>query len=395
MRKVLYITRNGLMEPLGQSQILEYLKLCSAKHSITVRTFEKKSDIQNQKLHDSISAICQNKNIKWVSSTFVHKPKILAPILGILSLLVFTLKFCRSDREAIVHARSFIPGFVAFVAHSLFSCDYVYDTRGLWLEELVAGNRLKKGSILHRFLFMLEGKILHSATSIVVLTNAVIPYYINTYNKLDDSRFHVIPTCCDRSRFVVKKKSDTDAIISCVGTMDSAWFDINILRKVIKVSHEIFDHPKFEFVTKDNPSKIINALDLTKDELKHITWRSATFESIPEVIETHTMSLLLYRSVSLSEIARSPTRFAELVSSGVGILATSGIGDLDKIISQYRVGEILHDDDEQSIKSALQSLKELVVNDGFSARCKQVISDIYAVEAGASKLCYIYDATTN
>ena len=38
-----YLTRNGLLEPLGQSQVMAYLRGLSNKHSIII-TYEKPKD---------------------------------------------------------------------------------------------------------------------------------------------------------------------------------------------------------------------------------------------------------------------------------------------------------------------------------------------------------------
>ena len=43
---VLYLTKNGLLEPLGQSQILPYLRGLSNKYKFTLVTYEKLEDRQ-------------------------------------------------------------------------------------------------------------------------------------------------------------------------------------------------------------------------------------------------------------------------------------------------------------------------------------------------------------
>ena len=47
MAKVLYITYDGILEPLGQSQVLNYLEKLSEDHEITLMSFEKKQDTKN------------------------------------------------------------------------------------------------------------------------------------------------------------------------------------------------------------------------------------------------------------------------------------------------------------------------------------------------------------
>ena len=44
MARVLYITYDGLMEPLGMSQVWQYLKVLSKNNTITIISFEKSAD---------------------------------------------------------------------------------------------------------------------------------------------------------------------------------------------------------------------------------------------------------------------------------------------------------------------------------------------------------------
>ena len=55
--KILYISYDGLLEPLGQSQILSYLKILSKDFSISVLSFEKKKDWLNKKNVSSIMTL--------------------------------------------------------------------------------------------------------------------------------------------------------------------------------------------------------------------------------------------------------------------------------------------------------------------------------------------------
>jgi hypothetical protein len=48
--KLLYVSYDGILEPLGQSQILSYLEKLSLSNKIYLLTFEKKNDLLNIQL---------------------------------------------------------------------------------------------------------------------------------------------------------------------------------------------------------------------------------------------------------------------------------------------------------------------------------------------------------
>ena len=71
MNSVIYITRNGLLEPLGQSQVMAYLKGLSKDNSITLITYEKSQDWFNKDAMQK-QAECESYNIKCYHNVFVQ-----------------------------------------------------------------------------------------------------------------------------------------------------------------------------------------------------------------------------------------------------------------------------------------------------------------------------------
>ena len=82
MKTILYLTTNGLAEPLGRSQILPYLVGLSKNYKIIVLSSEKKTDLKNYKLINSINNLVGKNNIIWDQYT-----KILQTIIMVLFLL--------------------------------------------------------------------------------------------------------------------------------------------------------------------------------------------------------------------------------------------------------------------------------------------------------------------
>ena len=72
MAKVLYITYDGILEPLGQSQVLNYLEKLSEDHEITLMSFEKKQDTKNINYLKKTESRCRKSGIIWVSLIY-HK----------------------------------------------------------------------------------------------------------------------------------------------------------------------------------------------------------------------------------------------------------------------------------------------------------------------------------
>ena len=69
MKKVLYISYDGMTDPLGQSQVLPYLVALSKQgYQFTILSFEKPARYQKEK--DIITQITEAAGITWVPQMF-------------------------------------------------------------------------------------------------------------------------------------------------------------------------------------------------------------------------------------------------------------------------------------------------------------------------------------
>ena len=105
--EVLYISVDGIMEPLGYSQVFKYLEGLSRNYTINLISFEKKTDLTNLKRLNILIKKCDSYDICWhrfkYRSGFFGLGKlinignlILAPIYIFFPLnLVLYCEFCK------------------------------------------------------------------------------------------------------------------------------------------------------------------------------------------------------------------------------------------------------------------------------------------------------------
>ena len=82
--RVLYITYDGLLEPLGQSQVLQYLKGLSSSYDITIVSYEKKSDWDEVDRRNRINIEISNRDICWYPLRYHKSPTAIATFYDIL-----------------------------------------------------------------------------------------------------------------------------------------------------------------------------------------------------------------------------------------------------------------------------------------------------------------------
>src|SRR5687768_1568067 len=107
MKKVLYITYDGLTDPLGQSQILPYLKGLSAYgYKFTILSFEKRDRYEKEK--NIIEKLTAESGIEWVPLWFTSKPPLLSKFYDSVMMRRKAVSLHKAKRFDMVHCRSYI-----------------------------------------------------------------------------------------------------------------------------------------------------------------------------------------------------------------------------------------------------------------------------------------------
>ena len=109
---ILYITYDGLLEPLGQSQVLSYLVPLALKHKITIISYEKIEDWNNLREKSRIINKIKESGIEWHPLRYHKSTRILAKLLDIILGIIYGSYFIFNKKIQILHARSYIPAII-------------------------------------------------------------------------------------------------------------------------------------------------------------------------------------------------------------------------------------------------------------------------------------------
>ncbi len=391
---VLYLTRNGLLEPLGQSQIFPYLKGLASSFSITIISFEKPSDWLELPSRSKVQAECHRHGIRWIPLRFRAKPRPWAPALGIPQLgFVALWQWRRRRKPALVHARSYVPAAIALLLHRLTGVPFIFDMRALWPEELITAGHLRRGSWLHRTLLWLERRCLKEARGVVSLTNAAVSHLQAKYpRELEGQRVVVIPTCADLMRFQPAPSSSHEPLlIGCIGTMLSGWFLIDWLQAFFDAVERAEPTARFELISRDEPNAILNALNPSPAWRDRLEIHSASPEQMPAIVQRHSVSVMFYAGGATSELGRSPTRMAEVLGCGRPVVANAGVGDVEHVISRHRVGVLARGSSAVEMDACAVELLSLLKDSQLAHRCRRTAEGLFSLEAGTAAYRQLYD----
>lgn len=391
MSRTVYLTRNGLLEPLGQSQVMAYLRGLSHDHKITLITYEKDEDRADVGRMAQVQEECERLGIRWLPQRFRPRPKLIAPALSMFRMIWLTLCEVRRSDIRLLHARSYIPAAVAWVVWKITGVPFIFDMRALWPEELITAGRLRRGGLLHRAIVVVERACLRDAAAVVSLTHAAVEHLQTTYpQELAGQRIAVIPTCVDLERFVPVHTRPAGLTIGCLGTVLSGWFRIDWLAAFLRIVSTRDPEAQFEITTRDDPAQVREALALDPSIAERVNIAPAMPEEVPAILQKQTASVMFYAGGSVSELGRSPTRLGEILACGIPVVANAGVGDVVHIIDQYKVGVLVDSVESTAMSLAWDNLTQLLDDPELPARCRRAAEEMFSLQVGTASYRKLY-----
>lgn len=198
---ILYITYDGLCDPLGQSQVIPYIKgLADRGVNIVVLSYEKKGRINEAAVLEAIKSEFDQHKIIWKYLSYHNNPRFFATLYDIVSGVMSGLSLIGKYELDIVHARGYVPAFIASWIKRFTKIRFIFDMRGFWVEEKVDSGFWRKGGISYRIAKFPEKNILNLADQVIVLTQKA-KQFLSAHADGSGMDIDVVPTCVNSDLF--------------------------------------------------------------------------------------------------------------------------------------------------------------------------------------------------
>jgi glycosyltransferase involved in cell wall biosynthesis len=390
---VLYLSYDGMLEPLGQSQVLAYLEQLAPGRNVHLISFEKKRDWVNSEYRHAVGKRIANAGITWHPQRWHNRPRILAAVYNLLVGTAAALSVALRNRVSLFHARSILCSAMALPAVLLRRGKLISDIRGFWPDERVDAGLIPANGLVYRVLKVIERAALRRSSAVVTLTNASVPIL------RDDPKFGhpeapitVIPTCVDLDRFRPRslRRETEQFVLGYVGSFGT-WYMLEETIALFAALRERQPEARFLIVNRHDHQAIRAAFALCGVPESACELRSAPHGEMPELIAGMTAGVCLVRP-QFSKISSAPTKFAEYLACGVPVVATDGVGDLGEIIRETGVGLAASRFDPPALGLLAGSLLDLVKQPGIRERCRAVAEQQFSLEDGVAKYRRVYEA---
>lgn len=403
-KNILYLSYDGMTDPLGQSQVLPYLEgLSKEGYRFTLISFEKPSEFL--KHENTISAICTKSNIDWIPLQYTKQPPILSTIKDIFTLRRVAVGQHKKKKFVLVHCRSYLTSLVGLHLKKRFGVKFLFDMRGFWADERVDGEIWKLSNPVYKFVYNYfknkERYFLESADYVISLTHKA-KSIIHEWQHLKNQPISiaVIPCCADLDLFD-RSKLDLDNLKALQKDLDlkedtfvltylgstGTWYMLDEMLDYFSVLLSYKPNAKFLFVTRDNPRDILEKASVKKIPSSSILIKSATRKEVPYYIALSNFSIFFILPV-FSKSASSPTKQGEIMAMGIPIICNSGVGDTDKVIQDYQAGVLINQFTPKAYEASLQVLDQIWNEDLITKGSRE----FYALEEGVNRYNQVYQA---
>lgn len=384
-----------MLEPLGQSQVLAYLKRLGVDWCIHLISFEKSEDWANVAERDRIAKGIAVAGIVWHPLRYHKRPSALATAWDITCGIAVGLWLVARHRLRIVHARSYVSSVMALALKRLTGVKYVFDMRGFWADEKVDGGSWARSGFMYRLTKMFERHFLLAADHVVSLTNAGVRE-MNRFDYLQERMppVTVIPTCADLARFtplprVERGRSGGGCVLGYVGSVGTFYLFDEVaacFAQLLRMRPEA----RFLIVNRGQHDYIRERLTAAGVPDAAVELTSATHAEMPSQMARMDAGVFFIKPV-FSKQASAPTKLAEFLGCGLPCLGNAGVGDMAEVLEGEQVGVALKAFDGVSMTAGLAQLLQLVADPGTRVRCVAAAHRHFSLDEGVARYRNIYE----
>jgi glycosyltransferase involved in cell wall biosynthesis len=399
--RILYITFDGVLEPLGRSQVLSYLLGLSRRgFKFTLISLEREHDLSDNLGVAELERELADYDVKWLHYSF-HS----AGVSGVLKNFLIALRAARlavsQDRIALVHCRSYVPALIGWVLNRFRGIRYLFDMRGYWIDELADEGRWFRSRTAYKIGKRIELSLLKDSAAIVTLTELQArDLRSGELKHFPDKPILTITTCADYDEFrpqgtlsevvpeEVRGRLQEKLVVGLVGSINASY--------CIPESLCLFG-----FLLKERPDAHLLCLTRQLHEMEQLlrareipreayTLATVPHQQIAEWLRLMDWALLLLNT-RFSKRGSMPTKLAEFFSSGVRPVQYGCNEEVSENVRLAGSGIVLASLAAEDLRKAALTVASTSLNPESIMKARETTRPHFSLEAGVNKYAELID----
>ena len=371
---VLYISYNGMLDPLGQSQVIPYLKeLSKLGVQFTLLSFEREQayGVEGEQRCSVLSEGLSQFGIKWHHLRYHQRPSIPATAFDVAAGIRLASRLIKRDKIELVHARAHIPAVIALNLKRRFGLKMIFDVRGLMAEEYIDAGHWQASSVAARMTKNMEARVLRKTDGIVTLTDALWEVMREWPALHRRSVVHeTIPCCIDQELFCLDPKARearrtelgiSDRFVLVYSGSIGGWYMTDEMAGFFAVLKQQRLNGFFLWLTTGPPKIVEDAMAQLRIGATDYAVRRISNREVGSFLNAADLGIAFYRP-GVSRLGTSPVKVSEYLSCGLPVVINSGIGDTDDLIERKKIGAVVKNFNQQEYADAVSAVLDLSEN---------------------------------
>ena len=397
----MFITYDGLLDTLGGSQILPYIKgIAATQGGMVVLSFEKPDRfVRGQQ---AMAADLHAYGIRWKPLRFTSGLGALGKVWDMARMYFWGAWLARKHDVGVIHARGHPTAQIGLFVKRLLGTRLIFDCRGLWVDERVDKGGWDMRHPLHRLQYRhfkrIERKLFTQADQVVVLTHKVVDEVVKL-GATPASKVTVIPCCADFDHFplstAARKAQARDAtgiphearVLGYLGSVGRMYM-LDRFFRLFELAARQHEDCHALVVTQDVEAlRQVMRRRLPAALHNRVYVKSASRAEVPGILPAIDL-IVNFVQPSYARMSMSPTKLAECFAEGIPVICNDGVGDVAINIKKLGAGVVVDSVLDADLSAVVQKLDEVCAMGG--QRLRDAARPLLGLEVAAERYQSVY-----
>ncbi len=403
-RSIVYVTADGVLEPIGYSQIVRVVeRLAERGFRYSIVSLEKPEALARSERVEALRRQLAARGIKWVSAPYRQGGSKSAATRNMAVLWAIAARELSKEEAGFVHARAYHGATVALGLKRLFGVPYLFDARSYWIDE-----RLEEGRWFTRPAVLggarrLERALYKEAGGLVTLTRLqLLDVQSGRFGPWRARPADVIPTCADFEEFrprapdelakvppAMRRKLAGKLVVGLVGSINRSYLidrTIALAKRLVELRGDAHllvltgqvDHYKQLLVEARIRPERYDVLSVPHEQMPE--WQALIHWGVQLLAETP------------SKRASMPTKLAEFLATGVRPVHIGCNSEVSEWVRRVGSGIVLTSVEATALDAAARMIAETQLDPEVTRRARELAHGHFSLATGVERYTRVLEA---
>lgn len=415
MRPVLYVTFDGILQPLGYSQVARIVCGLSGRGvPYRLLSLERPKELAQADLVRRVRTRLADAGVEWTILPYDVSGSAKAAAKNVGGATSEVLRLAAQREIGLVHARAYHAGLVALAARRALGMRYLFDARSYWLDERIVDGRWFSRSSVRSTARAIERRLYRDAAGVVTLTDIQAnDLRTGKFGPWTGAPVATIPTCADYEEFRFRDEqgpspmasSDSHSAAATIGASRGVPLELRerlrnkrVIGLVGSLNRSYYPDESLDVVRRalaygdDLHLLVLSAQEAEWQALVHragidpsrVTVTMAPHEDMPAYTALMDFAVLLL-VVNEAKRASVPTKLGELFAVGVRPVYFGCNAEVTDWVERAGSGHVLERLDEPEIERAARFIAEARYDRDVLARAREITREHFSLATGLDR----------